>query len=879
MDHYQLFIDGEFVEAEGGRTFPSIDPGTGATIATVAQAGKADAEAAIAAARRAFDKGEWSRMTPAARAEKLYDFADQIAQLGPRLGLVESMDSGQVIRLARFWGMAGSSLFRNLAHYAATKFPWQEEIPYAGNLSPARDYLRREPVGVCVGIIPWNFPASMAFWKIAQAITMGNTVVLKPASATPLSALIIAEAARVAGIPKGVINVVTGPGGELGRTLCSHPDVDKVAFTGSTEVGREIMRMASEGVKKVTLELGGKSANIILDDADIDQAVDGAIFGTFFHQGQVCDSGTRVLVSSKIYDQFLEKMKARTEKLRVGYQLDPKSHLGPLVSASQLAIVEGYVELGKQEGAELVTGGKRVEAPGTKGGFYYAPTIFSGVDNKMRIAQEEIFGPVVSVVKFEDDEEAVAIANDSIYGLAGGVFSNNVGRAERVAREMRTGTVWINDYHVFGDFCPFGGYKQSGVGRELGHAGLAEYTQIKRVRVSASGRTSSLFPQSRVSFLQYNCPTNVIAGHGSLASVNREVVRLGCRRALVITDPGVRKAGLVQPVQDVLAEFCAGVFEGVAQDAELHVVDAAAELARELKADCIVSVGGGSVLDTAKAVCVVMRSGGRANDHIAINRLTEPQAAHIAIPTTAGTGSEVSNVSVLKSRSAGRKVYIVDDHIVPNTAVLDPRFTLTLPKALTVSTGMDAMTHAIEAMTSILAQPISDGQALQAIRMIRANLPRVAANGKDEKARSELQIAATMAGWAFTVAQVGLVHAMAHTIGMLHGVHHGTACGIILPKVMRFNIDFAAGKLALVAQALGVNTLGMDERTAGLAAAAAIEALMEEVGHPMRLRDMGVPKEGLQAAGVHALADSAALFNARPVGDPRLVIELFDQVY
>src|SRR5450756_610665 len=211
----------------------------------------------------------------------------------------------------------------------------------------------------------------MAFWKIAQSITMGNTVVLNPASASQLRALIIAEAARAAGIPKGVINVVTGPGGELGRTLCSHPDVDKVAFTGSTEVGREIMRMASEGVKKVTLELGGKSANIILDDADIDQAVDGAIFGTFFHQGQVCDSGTRVLVSSKIHDQFLEKMKARTEKLRVGYQLDPKSNLGPLVSASQLATVEGYVELGKQEGAELVTGGKRVEAPGTKGCLLY----------------------------------------------------------------------------------------------------------------------------------------------------------------------------------------------------------------------------------------------------------------------------------------------------------------------------------------------------------------------------------------------------------------------------------------------------------------------------------------------------------------------------
>ena len=886
MEHYRLFIDGEFVDAGGGATFESIDPGTELPIATVARAGKAEAEAAIAAARRAFDRGDWSGLTPAARAEKIYDFADQITQQTLRLAVTESMDSGQVIGLAKYWGMLGSQLLRNLAYYAATKFPWEEEIPYSGNVfAPGRDFIRREPVGVCVGIIPWNFPLSMAFWKIAQAISMGNTIVLKPASSTPLGALIVAEAAQAAGIPKGVINILAGPGAEIGKTLCTHPDVDKIAFTGSTEVGREIMRMASDTVKKVTLELGGKSANIILDDADMDLAVEGAVFGTFFHQGQVCESGTRVLVSSRIYDEFVDKMKSRTERLRVGYQLNPTSHLGPLVSKAQLATVESYVGIGKEEGAELLTGGKRVQAEGIEGGYYYAPTIFAGVDNKMRIAQEEIFGPVVCVEKFDSDEEAVAIANDSMYGLAGGVFSSSNARAEGIARQIRTGTVWINNFHMFGDFCPFGGYKQSGVGRELGHSGLAEYTQIKRLHVNSfasreANFTWNLFSDSpRVDFVQYISPTLVIAGHGSLAAIYKEVARLGCRRALILTDPGVRKVGLVQLVQDALVDFCVGVFDNIPPDSDLETVDAAVARARELNADCIVSVGGGSVMDTGKAVCVALKNGGRANDHIALMRLTEPQTPHIAIPTTAGTGSEVTNVSVMTSKMAGRKVYIVDPYIIPNTAILDPRFTMTLPPALTVATGMDAMTHAVEALTSTLSQPICDGQALQAIRLIRQNLPKVVANGRDEKAREHLQIAASMAGWAFSVAQVGLAHAMAHTVGVMHKVHHGTACGILLPKVMRFNVDHAADKLALAAQALGVDTAGMSEREAALAAADAVEALMKEVGHPMRLRDVGVPEESLGTDAFHAIADSAALFNARPVNDPMEVHQVYSQAY
>jgi acyl-CoA reductase-like NAD-dependent aldehyde dehydrogenase/alcohol dehydrogenase class IV len=886
MDHYKLFINGEFVDAASGKTFETIDPGTDQPIATVAQAGKADAEAAILAARKAFDSGIWSGLTPTARLAKIQDFADQIAQQGLRLAATESMDAGQILNLAKFMPLLCIGYARNISHYAAAKFPWEEEIPASGNaFGPGREWIRREPIGVCVGIIPWNFPMLMAIWKMIPALAMGNTVVLKPASYTPLTALILAEAAQVAGIPAGVVNVIPGSGGEVGKILCTHPDVDKIAFTGSTVIGREIMRMASDTVKKVTLELGGKSANIILDDADLDLAVEGATYGTFMHQGQVCESGTRVLVSSKIYDQFIDLFKKRTEALRIGYQMDPNTHIGPLVSAQQLATVEGYVKMGKEEGAELITGGKRVEVQGIKGGYYYAPTIFANVKNKMRIAQEEIFGPVVCVIKYDSDEEAVAIANDSIYGLGGGVFSSNTTRAERVAHGVRTGTMWINNYHIFADFCPFGGYKQSGVGRELGAAGLHEYIQVKRVHVNylADRNTnmnfSLLSDSKKVEGFTYNCPTAVIAGRGALSSISKTIVDLGCRRALILTDPGVRKAGLADLVKNALADFCVGTYDKIPADPDLESVDAAVDAARELKADCIVSVGGGSVIDTAKGVCVTLKNGGKANDHLNFLVLTEPQTPHIAIPTTAGTGSEVTNVAVLTSKGAGRKLFIVDTHIMPNAAILDPRFTMTLPKELTVTTAMDAMTHAIEAMTSIMSNQICDGQALQAIRLINENLQLVVADGRNEKARLNMQIAATLAGWAFTIAQVGLAHGMAHTVGTLHHVPHGAACGIVLPKVMRFNVDHATEKLALVAQALSVNTHGMKERNAALAAADAVEALMKKVGHPMRLRDVGISEEALAMCAFHAIADTADLFNARPVSDPMEVLEIYKQSY
>lgn len=887
MDHYKLFINGEFVKAKDGNVFQTVDPGNDQPIATVEQAGVADAEAAIMAARRAFDSGVWSGLTPAARAQKVYDFADQINTQALRLSLTESMDAGQIINFSKVTPLGfGANMMKDLAHYASFHFPWEEEISVQGNpFDFGRDYIRREPIGVCVGIIPWNFPMVMAFWKIGQAIIMGNSVVLKPASATPLTALIIAEASKIAGIPDGVINVIPGPGHELGTVLCTHPEVDKISFTGSTAVGRDIMKMASETVKKVTLELGGKSANIILDDADMQHAIDGSAFGTYFHSGQVCESGTRILVHSKIYGEFIEKFKKRAEALRIGYQLLPTTHIGPLVSHEQLTMVDDYVQIGKHEGAELVTGGRRVMVEGIEGGCYYAPTVFADVKNDMRIAQEEIFGPVVSIIKFNDDEDAVSIANQSIYGLGGGIFSNNIARAERIARKIRTGTMWINNYHYFGHFCPFGGYKQSGVGRELGHAGLEEYTQIKRIHIASFADSASNFTMAilsdkkKLSKYIYNCPTKINAGHGALGSVAKEVVDLGGHRVLLMTDKGIVKTGLAQLAQNALTNFCVGVFDSIPQDTDLETVDAAAEMARQLNVDCIVSVGGGSVIDTAKAVCVTLKNGGCCNDNISWARLREAQIPHIVIPTTAGTGSEVTWAAVIKNKVAGRKSYIIESKIAPNVAILDPRFTITMPPDLTAATAMDAMTHAVEALTTLTTNPISDGQALHAIRLIKENLPTAFADGQNETARLNLAAAATMAGCAFTISFVALAHAMAHTVGMLYSIPHGTACGIMLPKVMRFNVDHATDKLALIALQLGVNTFQMEKREAALAAADEIETLMESVQHPMRLRDLGVPEDGLEECSFHAAGDPVVLYNARPVNAPEEILEIYKQVY
>ena len=485
MADYQLFIDGERCDAASGETFETHDPATGEKIADVAKAGREDAVRAIEAARKAFDEGPWPKMSGKERAAKVNRIAELIGEHAEELAELEVRDSGGTIRKASLADIpGGKGAFEWFAKMADTQ---ADQVDLEGSPFPvSENYVRYEPMGVCTGIIPWNFPFIMASWKIAPAIAAGNCTVIKPATLTSLTALKLAELIQEADLPPGVVNIIAGPGGTVGEELAGNPLVDKTAFTGSTEVGRRIMQLASATVKPVTLELGGKSANIVLDDADLDLAAAGVLWGTFMHGGQVCESGTRALVQRGIYDEFVGLLVDRAGKIALGNPLDFETDLGPLVDRGQVQTVERYVALGRDEVGEPLTGGAKPEAlpDGLDREAFFQPTIFADVDNGAKIAQEEIFGPVLCVIPFDTDDEAVAIANDSIYGLAGGVQSGNLDRAKAVAAQMRTGTVWINDYHLIDPQRPFGGYKQSGIGRELGTFGFEAYRQVKHVHVN-----------------------------------------------------------------------------------------------------------------------------------------------------------------------------------------------------------------------------------------------------------------------------------------------------------------------------------------------------------------------------------------------------------
>jgi aldehyde dehydrogenase (NAD+) len=480
----QLLIDGKFVNSKSGKTFQTINPATLTPIANIQEADKEDVELAVQSSKEAFENGPWRRMSAGDRSRLMFKLTELMQKNADELAYLDSIDNGKPLTHARHIDVDLS--IRTMQYYAG----WPDKvhgqtIPVDG---PFTVYTRHEPVGVCAQIIPWNFPLLMAVWKLGPVLAMGCTTILKPAEQTPLSALKMGELIMEAGFPKGVVNILPGFGPTAGRALAQHPLVDKVAFTGSTEIGLEIMRSSHvNGLKRVTLELGGKSPNIILDDADLDLAVKLHNDAIFFNNGQCCSAGSRAYVHEKIYDKFIEKAKEAALKRKVGDPLLPDTDQGALVDTDQLNKFKHYIEKGKSEGAKVEIGGNVIN----RTGHFVEPTIFSNVDDNMTIAREEIFGPVVSVLKFKTIDEVIKRANSSSYGLAAGIITQDINKALKISNALRSGTVWINCYNAFGVNTPFGGFKDSGIGRELGEYGLKNYTEVKTVVIK---RPDDSFP-------------------------------------------------------------------------------------------------------------------------------------------------------------------------------------------------------------------------------------------------------------------------------------------------------------------------------------------------------------------------------------------------
>jgi betaine-aldehyde dehydrogenase len=478
-DAKKMFIDGAWTEGSGTTTKEILDPATGKTIATTVQGTLEDVDRAVAAARRAFDEGPWRDTTALARAKLLLKLADIVDAHADELAAIETGNNGKPLREAYYDVADAANCFRYYAGLVTKPTGQTYDVPDAMQAMTVR-----EPIGVCGQIVPCNYPLLMGAWKLAPALAAGNTVVFKTAEVTPLSIHRLVELMEPLGFPPGVVNLILGKGSLVGNRIAEHPDVDKVAFTGGTDTGRSIMKAAAGNIKKISLELGGKSPCVVFEDADFEAAVDWALFAIFANQGEVCSAGSRLLVQKSIYDAFVKRLVERAKKIKVGPGAAEGTEMGPLVSQAQMETVLKYIEIGKADGAKLACGGNRLTEGVHADGFFVEPTIFVDCTSKMRVVQEEIFGPVLVVLPFEDEADALRLANDSVFGLAGGVFTNDGARGLRFIKKLRAGITWINAYHPTYNEAPWGGYKQSGIGRELGTYGLDAYTEVKQININ-----------------------------------------------------------------------------------------------------------------------------------------------------------------------------------------------------------------------------------------------------------------------------------------------------------------------------------------------------------------------------------------------------------
>jgi betaine-aldehyde dehydrogenase len=474
-----MYINGQWVLAESGEVRNIVNPANGEVIATVTEGNEQDAKKAIQAAKHAFYESGWWDTPASERARLLFAVANQLEAQAAEFAKLETLNNGKPLREAEFDVNDAIACFRYYAGIATKPHGQTYEVA-----DPMQAMVVREPIGVCGQIVPWNYPLLMAAWKLAPALAAGNTVVFKPSEITPLSAIKLFEIFDSIGFPAGVVNLVLGAGPTVGHELAANHDVDKIAFTGGTTTGRSIMQAAAGNLKKISLELGGKSPNIVFADADFETAVDYALFGIFANQGQVCSAGSRLLLEESIFDRFVDRLVERAKKIKVGPGLEPGTEMGPLISEAHMQKVLRYIQIGIEEGATLACGGNRITTGGLEKGFFVEPTIFVNTRPDMRIVKEEIFGPVLAVQTFKDEEEAIRLANDTVYGLAGAVFTNDGAKAQRVIRKLRAGITWINSYHPTYNEAPWGGYKQSGIGRELGTFGYEEYTEVKQININ-----------------------------------------------------------------------------------------------------------------------------------------------------------------------------------------------------------------------------------------------------------------------------------------------------------------------------------------------------------------------------------------------------------